>query len=270
MSLSDTTFRLQPDLERLAQQTTWLHQLDPRAKLIALLSFTVSVMSFDPYALSAILAYSMVPLLLAYWGQIPLGFIAKRIFILLPFPLLMGLPNIWLESTPYPLSETVSIPLGTLSCATLLLRFALIVSVGLLCIATTGFNGLCDAMQRLGMPTVLVNQLRLLYRYLFVLLQETQTLIKARQLRSFGKRGFEMSSFISLLGQLLARSLMRAQTIHHAMLCRGFSGQFSPVYGNHWRHQDSVFVVLFISTCLLLRWLHLPTLMQQLLQGTFS
>jgi cobalt/nickel transport system permease protein len=47
----------------------------------------------------------------------------------------------------------------------------------------------------------------------------------ARSLRSFNGKGNEIRIFGYLLGQLLLRTVDRAQRIHHAMLCRGFDGE---------------------------------------------
>jgi len=51
----------------------------------------------------------------------------------------------------------------------IMLRFTLTVASALLLVATTGFNGVCLALDTLGAPKAFVVQLFFLYRYLFVL-----------------------------------------------------------------------------------------------------
>jgi len=76
------------------------------------------------------------------------------------------------------------------------------------------------------MPTAFAVQLIFLYRYIFVLTEEGGRASRARELRSFGKKGLGMSSYGSLVGTLLLRTWMRAERIHMAMLARGFTGAF--------------------------------------------
>ena len=64
----------------------------------------------------------------------------------------------------------------------------------------------------------------MLYRYIFVLIDEGQRMYRARALRSFQGRGTDMKTFGHLIGGLLLRTLDRGQRIHLAMLCRGFDG----------------------------------------------
>ena len=55
----------------------------------------------------------------------------------------------------------------------------------LILIALTGFNAVCRALTRLGVPRLFVVQLLLFYRYIFVLVDEAERMEMARSLRSF-------------------------------------------------------------------------------------
>jgi hypothetical protein len=63
------------------------------------------------------------------------------------------------------------------------------------------------------MPDVLVTQLLLLYRYIFVLGGETMRMARARALRSFGSAGMGLGVYAQILGHLLLRTYARAQRI---------------------------------------------------------
>ncbi len=79
-------------------------------------------------------------------------------------------------------------------------------------------------LEKLGMPDVLATQLLFLYRYIFVLGEETMRMSRARASRSFGKRGMGMRVYSQILGHLLLRTYARAQHVYQAMLARGFDG----------------------------------------------
>jgi cobalt/nickel transport system permease protein len=74
------------------------------------------------------------------------------------------------------------------------------------------------------MPNIFAVQMLMLYRYIFVLVEEGQRMHRARALRTFGRGRIDMKTFAHLVGQLLLRTIDRGQRIHLAMLCRGFDG----------------------------------------------
>ncbi len=78
------------------------------------------------------------------------------------------------------------------------------------------------------MPDVFVSQLLFLYRYIFVLAEETMKVVRARDMRSFGSRGKGIKTFVSLIGTLFLRTVERSERIYLAMLSRGFSGTIRP------------------------------------------
>ena len=115
---------------------------------------------------------------------------------------------------------------GMVSFLSILIRYFLTAGGVLALMGTTGFGDLCGALARLGLPRVLVMQLFLTYRYLYVLLAEGGRMTRARALRGFHRAGRGIGVHASLLGTLLLRSLDRAHEVHGAMVSRGFDGRF--------------------------------------------
>ncbi len=66
------------------------------------------------------------------------------------------------------------------------------------------------------------------YRYLFVIDQEYQRLIRAVQIRGFrpGTNLHTYRTYAYIVGMLLVRSAVRADQVYKAMLCRGFKRKF--------------------------------------------
>lgn len=253
--------------DRLASQTTRIHRLDARAKLLTTLLFVLTVVSFDRYAVGALIPLAFYPVWLLSSGRIPLDYLTLKLALVAPFALLLGAANPLVDTAPYTSCCGIAISGGWVSFASILLRFALTVSAALLLVAVTGFGRLCAAMSRLGVPQVLVVQLLFLYRYLFVLTAETGRLVRARALRSVGRRGQGLGSYGPLVGHLALRTMARAQRIYQAMACRGFAGEIPCHQPTRWRWQESLFLIGWGSFFVGVRLVHLPAWLGHLLTG---
>lgn len=212
-------------MDTLAQGKSSLHRLDPRAKLITTLVFVLTVVSFGKYEISALIPYFLFPAVLMALGDLPMAYIAKKLLVVAPFAVLMGIFNPLIDSVPVMQIHGVTVSGGWVSYASILIRFVLTVSAALILIALTGFNAVCLALLKLGTPKVFVVQLLFLYRYLFVLMDEASRMVRARALRALNGAGTGLKTFGPLVGHLLLRTLDRAQRIHTAMCCRGFDGR---------------------------------------------
>lgn len=257
-------------LDDLATRHSSLHRLDPRAKVITTLVFVVTVASFGKYQVSALLPFLVFPLWQIGVAGLPTGYLSRRIFWIAPFVLFIGILNPVLDREilfhvgPLPVSG------GWLSLASILLRFVLTISAALILIATTSFTGICRALEQLGAPRIFIVQLLFLYRYLFVLVEEGLRMARARALRSFGKRGLEWRTYALMAGQLLMRSLERAERIHQAMRCRGFDGQLPSVRPGRLGRREILFTLGWSATFLSLRIWNLPQWAGGLLMELFS
>ena len=254
-------------LDRLAAQDTALHRLDPRAKLAATLGFIVAVVSYGRYEVSALLPLALYPAALAGMGNIPFRWLARKLAIASPFAIMVGMFNPVFDTTPLFRVAGVAVSGGWVSFASILLRFALTVSAALALIGTTGFNTVCMALGRLGAPRVFVVQLLFLYRYLFVLAEEGLRMVRARNLRSFSGRGQGLKVYGSMLGQLLLRTMDRAQRIHQAMLCRGFDGQIRMAGDFRLGRADLAFALGWLAFFALARTFNLAQLLGRIATG---
>jgi len=254
-------------LDTLAARDTIIHRLDPRVKVLTAVLFALCVVSFDKYVIAAMLPFALFLSLIMGLGGIPAHYVLKKLVLVSPFALLLGLLNPFLDQQTLLYLGPIPISGGWLSFLSILLRFCLTVGAMLTLIATTSFNGVCMALEKMGMPKIFAVQLLLLYRYIFVLIAEGQRMYRARALRSFQGRGADMKTFGHLIGGLLLRTLDRAQRIHLAMLCRGFDGTI------HTRRAPRVtardILLLALSCCLLLgmRRYDCSLLLGQLLTG---
>lgn len=254
-------------LDRLSQQDTAIHRLDPRAKVLTTLVFLVCVVSFGKYDVVQLLPFVVYPVVLAAGGRIPLGLVGRILLVVSPFALVVGVFNPFLDRQVVAEIGGLQISGGWVSYASIILRFLLTAGTALVLTATTGFIGICLALEKLRVPEVLVTQLLLLFRYIFVLGDEAQRLAQARRLRSFGNRGMGLKVYGQMLGQLLLRSFARAQRVYQAMLCRGFDGRVRMARRLHFGRADLLFTLGWSAGFVVFRLVDVPLLLGRLTTG---
>ncbi len=240
-------------LDTLSYKTTFVHRLDPRIKILVSFTFILFVVSFPKYELSSLLPFFIYPVFLLTAGEIPFRAIAKKVLFISPFAIFIGIFNPLLDTSVIVKPFGVPVTGGWISFFTIILKFILTVSTALLLIAVTSFPGICEALERLRFPKIFVIQLLFLYRYLFVLLQESLRMMRAREARSFGKKGKEMKTFVRLISVLLIRSVDRAERIYQAMVSRGFRGEIRVLKRHRLRFYDILFAIISISMFYLFR-----------------
>lgn len=266
----DATFFDIGMLDQLAQKQTPIHRLDPRAKVLTTMAFLMAVVSFPKYEVAGLLPFLLYPVIFATVGQLPLWVIIRKIMVLAPFAIMVGIFNPFFDREILVRFGSLGISGGWISFASIMLRFCLTIGMAFLLIATTSFQGLCFALLRLGLPKILAVQLLFLYRYIFVLGGEAIRVVRARALRSFGGRGLGIGVFASVIGHLLLRTLQRAQRVHLAMLSRGFDGEVRMLRPLHFRGTDVLFTLGWWTAFTLMRIYNLPQMLGNIVAQAIS
>lgn len=212
-------------LDALAGQSSPLARIDARAPLLLTLAFILVVVSFDRYAVAALLPLALFPVVMARLGRIPLAWMIPKVLLAMPFALMVGLFNPLFDTAPQTTLLGYPVAGGWLSLASILLRAALTVSAALILVAVLGMHRLCAALAQLGVPGILTTQLLFMHRYLLLLAGEFGRMNLARALRAPSGKTMPLAVHASLLGHVLLRTLTRAERIHQAMRARGFDGQ---------------------------------------------
>jgi cobalt/nickel transport system permease protein len=89
--------------------------------------------------------------------------------------------------------------------------------------STTRFSAILRVLWGIRVPTLLVTTLALMHRYLFVLVDETGCMVRARRSRTFTHdRASAWRSSASVIAHLFVRSSERAERIYAAMCARGW------------------------------------------------
>lgn len=225
MSRIKTAFLDLGYMDTLSGRDTPAHRLDPRAKLLTTLIFIITVVSFGKYEISALIPFFIFPAVMISLGELPFYYLLRKILIVTPFAVMIGIFNPLIDREMLMLLGPFSFSGGWISFCSIMLKFTLTTGSVLVLIACTGFNSVCMALEKMGAPRIFAVQLLFLYRYIFVLIDEASRMANARSLRSFDGKGKGINVLGNLLGHLLLRTIDRAQRIHLAMLCRGFDGE---------------------------------------------
>jgi cobalt/nickel transport system permease protein len=246
-------------IDRFAMGDSPIHRLDARAKLAAVLGYTVVLISFDRYAVADLAPMAVLPLTLLWFARVPVWFALRRMAILSPFILMLVLMSPIYDRalrhvTFGPWHFAVSG--GWLTATDIAIKFALGVLALTAMMCATPFALLLEAMRRLGMPQVVVMQLGFLYRYLFVLIDEAMRVRRARDFRgaALAPIGRRLAAVGGVIGTLFVRTLDRSQRVHLAMAARGYRGEPHSLSQLRFAGTDAVFlivVVLYLAAC---RW----------------
>jgi cobalt/nickel transport system permease protein len=203
-------------------------------------------------------------------GGLPAGYILKKVLLVSPFAILVGIFNpVFDRSIIYHIGS-IGISGGWVSFVSILLRFVLTVTSALALIALTGFNSVCLALEKFRVPKPFIVQLLFLYRYIFVLTEELERMIRARAVRSFSGRAVHVRAFASIIGHLLLRTLDRAERVYLAMCCRGFDGHIRIMRSLHIGSKDVAFAVSWVILFASFRFWYIPGKLGELVMRVFS
>ena len=210
-------------LENLSAGKTSLHRLHPAAKLVSTFVFIVAVVSFGRYDFVPLVPYLFYPFVMMALAELPYRLLLRRALIALPFCLFAGISNAVFDREAAFVAGSLTVSFGVVSLATILLKMYLCVMAALLLVATTPVSELTAQLRRFRVPAVFVMAFEITFRYIGVLFEEVLSMTTAYKLRAGDKKALEMRHMGSFIGQLLLRGFDRAERVHAAMRCRGYS-----------------------------------------------
>ncbi|MCL2747398.1 MAG: cobalt ECF transporter T component CbiQ [Oscillospiraceae bacterium] len=240
-------------LETLAAGRTAIHRLHPFAKMLTALVFIVLTASYGRYDFLRLAPYLFYPFVMMAVAELPYKLILTRLAAALPFCLFAGLSNVIFDRGAAFAVGGVTVSLGVLSLATILIKAYLCVMSALLLVATTPFPELMAQLRRLRVPLSIVLVFETAYRYVGVVLEEARSMTTAYKLRGGGKKALLMRHMGAFVGQLLLRGFDRARRVHAAMRCRGYSLHRPPPARHPFAPADALFTAAVCIPAAVLR-----------------
>lgn len=203
-----------------------LHRAEPHHKILALLGLMLVVVATPGTWFTAYGVYALVVAGAVAVARVPLGWLLPRMLVEVPFVLFAVLmPFIAHGPRTSFLGLEVS-ESGLLAAWTLLAKGTLGVVAGLTLAATTQPQDVVRGLDRLRLPSMLVQIASFMIRYLEVVADDLR-----RQNIALASRGFVARDprhwpvLAKSVGALFIRSYERGERVHLAMLSRGYDGR---------------------------------------------
>jgi len=197
-------------LDKWSRLGSPIHRAPSALKLaLALATVVASVVTpFPRWWVFVVIAVSLA--LVALMSRVPVPFLLRRLVLLEPF--VGGIAVL-----------SAFQPDGTRVALSIVVKSTLCLATMILLTNTTPFAEILGTFRQLHVPAVLITVLALMYRYLFVLIDEAERMQRARRSRTFtNERTHVWKSLAALVGQLFVRSTERAERIYAAMCARGW------------------------------------------------
>lgn len=238
-------------IEDLANRDCFINKIHPLIKFILTVTYISLVISIGKYNLGKVIGMSIYPIFLLITCDISLKDSLRTLKIVLPFIFLMGILNPFFDTKILITMNGINISAGVISMITLIMKGILTILGSYLLIATTTIEKICYAMDKIHMPRIFITEVLFIYRYVTVLIKEANKITESYSLRAPKQKGINYKVWGSLLGQLLLRSIDKAENIYESMCLRGYSGKFYYSYNIKYNGKDyiyfSIWVVIFVT-----------------------
>jgi cobalt/nickel transport system permease protein len=227
-------------LDPYRERSSPVHVLDPRIKLVLALAF-IFTNAFLPVGAWPvyILMFSLI-LAVEILSELGVVYVLKRSVLALPFvlaalPLLFTVPGEALLSFSIGTWDLSISQAGLQRFASITLKSWISLQAAIVLASTTPFPDMLVAMRAIKIPRLLVSVFGLMWRYLFVLVDEALRLMRARTSRSGqsdqpglktgGSLAWRGSVTGGMAGSLFLRGFERSDRIYMAMVSRGYDGE---------------------------------------------
>lgn len=230
---------------------SFFHQMHPGAKLAMVTILILCIVSIHPGQESALVPYAILLSGFLISTRVPLLHIFSKGIKLIPFVLILtlfvpffkkGEPAFQLDLAGIPVvctQEGLALFINILCKSTLAIFFVVFLNL------TTPFHTLLKGIQSFGAPRIVTDTLAIAYRYLFVIEDERERMLMARQARSiYPTHALEWRSLSQLIGMMFVRSYNRGERLYRAMCARGFDGTIRTLHERPLLRKDAIPVTL--------------------------
>jgi cobalt/nickel transport system permease protein len=250
-------------IDRHVAGTSFVHRLDPRTKLALTVAFIFTAILTPQAHWEVFLALGAVLLVVTLAAGFTPFFVMRRSLIALPFvlaaiPVLFNRPGVTLFEVP--VFGWTATDHGLEAVLSIFIRSWLSVMAATILTATTEPDLLLRSLRWFGVPRVFVATISFMWRYIFVIGEEAQRLMTAREARSarpVGKVGGSLRWRATvaghMVGSLFLRTLNRSERVYVAMLSRGYNGEMRSLERTAFSSRDvvaAVFIVLSLTAIL--------------------
>lgn len=241
-------------IEELAGGDSLIRRLDPRVKIVVVFLFSVAVAVSNRFVVLMLALGLGLCIVLA--ARLPIKQLVRRLVPVNMFIILLWffLPFTFEGEPLFSVGPLVGTHEGVLYAARISIKSNAIMVMLIALVASTSILTLGHAMHELRVPKKIVHLFFFTYRYIHVIHREYLRLVSAMKVRGFrpGTNVHTYKTFAYLVGMLLVRSSDRAERVHNAMLCRGFSGNLYSLSEFSLKTRDMISLILMLALILAL------------------
>jgi cobalt/nickel transport system permease protein len=233
-----------------------IHRLDPRAKIVGMVAITIVAVSTPLGDWPVYACCALVLAAVAATARVPPHAIWRRIRFILPIVLAAGvfLPFLRDGGEQYALGPFTVHEEGLRTFAAVSAKAVIGTVSAVLLAATTTFPAVLRGLEAMRVPRLLVLIAAFMYRYLFVIVEETGRMRAALAARGYRPRNALQAGPIGrMTTAMFLRTYSRGERVYNAMLARGYSGRMPYLTPLVVRRADLVFLGLVLAALIPLR-----------------
>ncbi len=239
-------------IDKFSLQKSIIHKLNPISKLIVTIIYIVMVTSCYRYSIFTLLPWFIYPIVILILSELSVIKTLKRLIVIIPIILFIGIGNIFFNNSEL-MVFGIKTTFGVVSFITFTIKSILSVIALYEFICTTGIYNLAYGLIKIKIPETFVWILVLLYRYIFVIIEQLNNISKAYSLVAPNQKGFNIKVWGSLLGNLFYRTLDRGKDLYNSMYLRGFCNNTAVNSNIKFKFSDYIFVLISLLIFILLK-----------------
>ncbi len=176
-------------IHRECEINRWINKINPIVKLFLTIIYILILISFDKYDLSGVCSMILYPLITMIMFDISIKDCQKRLKSIFVIVCAVGIINPFIDHKVVKEVCGVMMIGGVISMITLMIKGILAVMASYILIVTTSIEKICCVLRVMHVPKVFITIILLIYRYIVLLLKETEKIINAYE--SMLLRGYE-------------------------------------------------------------------------------
>ena len=238
----------------------FIGKIDPRAKIILLLSFISAVLIVPSYHLVPLLILGLILAILIIISGLPGIKIVKSIVKIYPMILMMSIFQVLtITSGEYLYSGVGFFDItedSWLRISGFQIKTVLIVAAGLFFISSTTMNLFLSSIKKLKAPGWIVSVTFFIYHFVFILSFELRRLQIAYQSRYIKLPILKRLSIqAKLLAVFLTRIFEKNDRLYNALISRGFNGIIPIEIPISWKSSDTILVLTGTTFIIVMPWI---------------
>lgn len=233
-----------------------VHLRDPRAKVCGFVLVTLVAVSASFATWPVFVACAIALALVAGFAGVGAGVVWRRARVVLPLVLFVAvfLPFFRAGGTEWSLGPFTVSEVGLETLVAVSAKATIGTVSAVLLGATTAFPDVLRALERMRVPRLLVQTSAFMYRYLYVIVEETRRMRSALLARGYRPRhALQAGAIGRVASALFVRTYGRGERVYLAMLARGYHGDMPQLDTLVLRRPDVVFLVLLAAPLLAVR-----------------